>query len=111
MSMAPVALAKCCNTLVASFYRHDYVSCKCGKSFVDGGREYQRYGGKIVWLKKADAEDPKIKKLWPAFEKACKEKASRLKAENWEHAQKLFKDHGIMTKDFYAPKPKGVDKR
>lgn len=39
--------ARCrkCDTVVESTYRHDFVSCKCGAIFVDGGREYLRAGG------------------------------------------------------------------
>ena len=39
--------ARCrkCDTVVESTYRHDFVSCKCGAIFVDGGLEYLRAGG------------------------------------------------------------------
>lgn len=38
--------AKCvlCEDIVESKYRHDFVYCKCGEIFVDGGLEYQRAG-------------------------------------------------------------------
>ena len=35
---------KKCNTIIESKYRHDFVSCKCGSIFVDGGLEYSRSG-------------------------------------------------------------------
>ena len=35
-----------CNETIESKYTHDFVSCKCGSCFVDGGKEYFRYGGK-----------------------------------------------------------------
>ena len=38
--------AKCvlCEDIIESKYRHDFVSCKCGEIFVDGGLDYQRAG-------------------------------------------------------------------
>ncbi len=38
--------AKCtlCNDIIESKYVHDFVQCKCGKIFVDGGHEYRRAG-------------------------------------------------------------------
>jgi hypothetical protein len=35
---------KSCNDVIESKYTHDFVSCKCGMIFVDGGNEYTRYG-------------------------------------------------------------------
>lgn len=39
--------AKCrsCNDVIQSMSNHDYVRCKCGESFVDGGSYYCRMGG------------------------------------------------------------------
>ena len=39
--------ARCrkCDTVVESTYRHDFVPCKCGAIFVDGGLAYLRAGG------------------------------------------------------------------
>lgn len=38
--------AKCleCDDVVESTHRHDFVSCKCGNVFVDGGYSYLRRG-------------------------------------------------------------------
>lgn len=33
-----------CNDTIESKSRHDFNYCKCGKAFIDGGREYVRYG-------------------------------------------------------------------
>lgn len=35
---------KLCGDVIESKYTWDYVKCKCGKCFVDGGKEYVRYG-------------------------------------------------------------------
>lgn len=35
---------KHCNAIIQSFHRHDFKQCKCGKVFVDGGTDYQRFG-------------------------------------------------------------------
>lgn len=37
---------KNCNDRIFSFYRHDFKWCSCGNVFVDGGRDYLRYGVK-----------------------------------------------------------------
>lgn len=34
----------CCNDIVESKHRHDFVRCKCGKCYVDGGNDYTRVG-------------------------------------------------------------------
>jgi len=42
-------IIKClgCNKILVSFHRHDFKSCGCTNStFVDGGYDYLRYGGK-----------------------------------------------------------------
>jgi hypothetical protein len=35
-----------CKQEIKSKSRHDFVVCKCGESFVDGGKDYVRMGGK-----------------------------------------------------------------
>ena len=41
--------AKCldCEDIIESKHRHDFVKCKCGNSFIDGGDDYFRGGGSI----------------------------------------------------------------
>jgi hypothetical protein len=41
--------AKCldCEDVLESKYRNDFVKCKCGNSFLDGGDDYFRGGGSI----------------------------------------------------------------
>lgn len=34
-----------CMDIIESKTVHDFISCKCGASFVDGGKEYIRRGG------------------------------------------------------------------
>jgi len=40
--------AKCrkCGDVIESKFRHDFVECKCGEIFVDGGKDYFRSGAK-----------------------------------------------------------------
>lgn len=40
-------MAKCflCGDIIESKHRHDFVRCKCGAIFVDGGIDYLRRGG------------------------------------------------------------------
>lgn len=35
---------KLCGDVIESKYRHDFVRCKCGDIFVDGGNDYLRMG-------------------------------------------------------------------
>lgn len=35
-----------CGDIIESRYRHDFVSCKCGAIFTDGGKDYIRRGAK-----------------------------------------------------------------
>jgi hypothetical protein len=35
---------KQCEDIIESKHRHDFVSCKCGKIYIDGGLDYQRLG-------------------------------------------------------------------
>jgi len=41
-----IARCKICDDIIESKFTHDYIRCKCGAIFLDGGKEYQRYG----WL-------------------------------------------------------------
>lgn len=38
---------KLCGDIIESKYRHDWVSCKCGAIFTDGGLDYTRRGGDL----------------------------------------------------------------
>lgn len=40
-------IAKCCNWTIRSKNRHHMASCRCGKSFIDGGSWYVRIGGNV----------------------------------------------------------------
>lgn len=35
-----------CEDIIESVHRHDFVSCKCGNIFTDGGKAYIRRGAK-----------------------------------------------------------------
>ncbi len=39
-----------CRDIIESKFVHNYVRCKCGACFVDGGLEYQRIGGDLTNL-------------------------------------------------------------
>ncbi len=38
------AMCKICKDIIESTYRHDWVVCKGGHIFIDGGQDYQRCG-------------------------------------------------------------------
>jgi hypothetical protein len=45
------ATCKKCGDVLVSRYRHDYIMCTCdNKTMLDGGLEYQRFGGKDIRL-------------------------------------------------------------
>jgi ribosomal protein L37AE/L43A len=44
------ARCKKCGDEIESRHRHDWVQCKCGAIFVDGGKEYLRRGGTFTDL-------------------------------------------------------------
>ena len=50
-----------CNDIIESKHRHDFVRCKCGSIFIDGGLEYLRGGAKdlndIIDLCEYDSEE------------------------------------------------------
>jgi hypothetical protein len=51
-----------------SRHRHDFVKCKCGNAFLDGGNDYVRAGGNIVILDGAKElyplrQDPELSEL------------------------------------------------
>lgn len=39
-------LALCCMSYLDSRYTHDFQTCRCGASFVDGGDAYARVGAR-----------------------------------------------------------------
>lgn len=64
-----------CNKRMFSFFRHDFKKCGCpAETFIDGGRDYIRFGWipgfkkptSIYWCKK-DGKYPKYKdnSRWP----------------------------------------------
>jgi DNA-directed RNA polymerase subunit RPC12/RpoP len=38
-----------CKQKISSMSRHDYVTCMCGKTFVDGGIDYVRTNAKRIF--------------------------------------------------------------
>jgi hypothetical protein len=37
-----------CEDIIESKHRHDFVTCGCGESFLDGGDDYFRGGGYVI---------------------------------------------------------------
>lgn len=48
------ARCKKCKDIIESKYRHDFVSCKCGAIFIDGGNDYWRQGGDLESIERLD---------------------------------------------------------
>jgi hypothetical protein len=62
--------AKCldCLDILESKHSHDFVKCKCGNAFLDGGDSYIRAGGNIVILDGSQElyplrQDPELSEL------------------------------------------------
>lgn len=45
-----------CHDVVWSRHRHDFRECKCGRNYIDGGRDYTRCGGKDHPLETVEIE-------------------------------------------------------
>ncbi len=45
-----------CHEVLQSKFEGQFMVCKCGKSYVDQTRHYERYGGEVTTYKE-DAED------------------------------------------------------
>jgi len=39
-----------CEDIIESKHRHDFVRCRCGNSFLDGGDDYMHSGGNLLPL-------------------------------------------------------------
>lgn len=50
---------KCLDTIESKTV-HNWVSCKCGAIFVDGGHEYQRWGGRPEDFKSLSELGPEV---------------------------------------------------
>jgi len=37
-----------CFDIIESHHRHDFVRCKCGNIFLEGGQDYVLYGGATI---------------------------------------------------------------
>ena len=44
MIIRNIAECRLCGDTIESKYRHNFVTCKCGEIFVDGGTDYLRRG-------------------------------------------------------------------
>jgi hypothetical protein len=56
-----IARCKKCKTVIQSKFRHDFVECKCGAIFVDGGEDYYRRGGNPEDFEEIGGENAKSK--------------------------------------------------
>ena len=43
-----------CSDIIVSWSRHDFKRCKCGACFIDGGKDYLRYGGNLEDIEVVD---------------------------------------------------------
>jgi hypothetical protein len=50
MSPGPYIECAVCHDRIRSKHRHDFRKCKCGETFVDGGSDYLRCGGRPVMV-------------------------------------------------------------
>ena len=62
-----------CNDIIESRHRHDWVSCKCGEIFVDGGLSYIRAGANSFQNFKNLSEAEEFIREETAYERECRE--------------------------------------
>lgn len=48
---------RCCNEKLFSCSRHDFRKCSCGQSYIDGGFDYCKVGGKDNQLEQEEVKD------------------------------------------------------
>lgn len=48
---------KKCNDIIESIHSYDFKKCKCNSIFLDGGKDYQRYGWGMNQPENARLED------------------------------------------------------
>ncbi len=89
----------CCSEQIFSFNRHDYRTCSCGKSFIDGGVEdYIRYGNGEI--KKEEVKDIiEIIREQFTWSQNYNKDGSRLEKTQYKLLKDLDKDHilGILS--------------
>lgn len=54
------AMCAACGDVIVSKHRHDFVKCKCGKTFVDGGDDYFRAGGMPIFYAYDEDEEEQL---------------------------------------------------
>ena len=50
------AMCAMCGDVIESKHRHDFVKCTCGHSFLDGGDDYTRWGGRLIFMDYIDED-------------------------------------------------------
>lgn len=93
-----------CNEVLVSYYGHDYKTCSCdNQTMVDGGNNYQRYGGKDLNLVETIAyfdDDPyEVVRTVATRGTRGKEMNEPLK---WITLDKLTDNHLQAIVDYYA---------
>lgn len=49
-----------CHEVIASIHRHDFRTCGCGKTSIDGGRDYLRVVGGPGWINRSLSVEPDL---------------------------------------------------
>lgn len=82
-----------CKEIIYSRARHDFRRCSCGNIFVDGGKEYLKYGGenieniKFFKIELDNIEEKDLLKDWLNF----KEKYGKIKPWKQNKMKKKIK--------------------
>jgi len=63
MIIRNAARCKKCDDVVESVHVHDFVWCKCGAMFVDGGKDYFRRGGDPLFIEDLSETDEWVTNL------------------------------------------------
>ena len=86
-----------CNTEIVSNSQHDYVTCPCKKTFVDGGRVYLRFGGVLEYIKDTSIVSDDLLVIreywtWKSYGKSGKEEGKYIILKNMDtdHIQAIL---------------------
>lgn len=83
-----------CNTVIESYYTHDYKKCECGKCRVDGGHSYlRRIGSGFTDMSVHDNGDHLTRRLNLRWGRNTNKQGELLNQTEWIRIQDLSTSH------------------
>lgn len=97
MIVQNAAMCMKCEDLIVSKHRHDFVSCKCGAIFVDGGQEYLRRGGELEQFADLSWSIPEVAYMECAEAAEEAEETGRNKFGIANAVMRKLRDHDLIV--------------